>query len=609
MSRFYIKKISVSDENGTSISTVEFGSQVNIIHGPSNCGKSYIISCINFMFGSKEVPFSKDRGYNTVSMRLENGNGDFIIVERKIIDGKNGEIGSSSAKITSSVAEVQSKEYTKEEYRTFLLSLMGIKEPHKLISNTKFKPENLSLRSIFHFFFMDEINILKKETAFKQPKFNKIVLSITALHFMFTGEDLHELFPAEDEKTQEEKRIRKSGIAGYLKKKIDEKTKEYQEMLKLLELDENTDINILIENAVREIRNINEQILTASEKSQNILSQIYRISSELEKSRFLLKRYQILHTQYTADIERLQFIIDGEQKSHLIPKMTKCPYCDSNMPENTKNSASYTEAAKKELNRIHLQIQDLQEAENDITQEIQTFESELQELSKEKDIVINLIDTELKPKSDILERTVQKYKDLLIIIEILKELTADAQEHQSEDESEKPSFNAREKLSSSHWQALSDQFNTMVKDCAYPNQPDSIISLETLDAVVNKKHKKDEGKGYRAFLNTLMLFNLMKYLEKEGKYSLHMLFLDSPILSLKDKKDENEYAVAEEERATPQMRESLFTYMIENCGENQVIIAENELPENVDYSKVNLIEFTRDENNGRYGFFKDYKKA
>ena len=88
-----------------------------------------------------------------------------------------------------------------------------------------------------------------------------------------------------------------------------------------------------------------------------------------------------------------------------------------------------------------------------------------------------------------------------------------------------------------------------------------------------------------------------------------MLFLDSPILSLKDKKDENEYAVAEEERATPQMRESLFTYMIENCGENQVIIAENELPENVDYSKVNLIEFTRDENNGRYGFFKDYKKA
>ena len=50
------------------------------------------------------------------------------------------------------------------------------------------------------------------------------------------------------------------------------------------------------------------------------------------------------------------------------------------------------------------------------------------------------------------------------------------------------------------------------------------------------------------------------------------------------------------------MRESLFRYMIENCGDNQVIIAENEIPENVDYSTVKIIEFTQDETLGRYGF-------
>ena len=30
------------------------------------------------------------------------------------------------------------------------------------------------------------------------------------------------------------------------------------------------------------------------------------------------------------------------------------------------------------------------------------------------------------------------------------------------------------------------------------------------------------------------------------------------------------------------MRAGLIRYIIENCGQNQVIIAENELPENVD---------------------------
>ena len=98
-----------------------------------------------------------------------------------------------------------------------------------------------------------------------------------------------------------------------------------------------------------------------------------------------------------------------------------------------------------------------------------------------------------------------------------------------------------------------------------------------------------------------MLFNLMKYLEANGKYASHFLFLDSPILSLKERK----YKIAENELATVGMRESLIQYIIDNCGQNQVIIAENELPENVDYSKATLITFSQEEGEGlRYGFLK-----
>lgn len=47
---------------------------------------------------------------------------------------------------------------------------------------------------------------------------------------------------------------------------------------------------------------------------------------------------------------------------------------------------------------------------------------------------------------------------------------------------------------------------------------------------------------------------------------------------------------------------SLFRYIVNNCGDNQVIIAENELPKDVDYNTARLIEFTMDEEVGRYGF-------
>ena len=153
-----------------------------------------------------------------------------------------------------------------------------------------------------------------------------------------------------------------------------------------------------------------------------------------------------------------------------------------------------------------------------------------------------------------------------------------------------------QKFPISLWEALNKAFQEMVRACGYPNNPTARIDKDTLDAVVNEKAKENEGKGYRAFLNTIMLFNLMKLLESNGKHSLHMLFLDSPILSLKEKGK-----VDEDELATPGMKESLFRYIITHCGENQVIIVENELPSNVDYEAAHLIPFTKDDI-GRYGF-------
>lgn len=91
----------------------------------------------------------------------------------------------------------------------------------------------------------------------------------------------------------------------------------------------------------------------------------------------------------------------------------------------------------------------------------------------------------------------------------------------------------------------------------------------------------------------------MKTLEEEGTYRSGILILDSPILTLKEKKK-----IYKKDLAQAGMRESLFRYFVNNCGDNQIIIAENEIPINVDYSTANLIEFTQDSSVGTYGFLK-----
>ena len=49
------------------------------------------------------------------------------------------------------------------------------------------------------------------------------------------------------------------------------------------------------------------------------------------------------------------------------------------------------------------------------------------------------------------------------------------------------------------------------------------------------------------------------------------------------------------------MKAALFQYLIDNQDHGQVIIAENDIPK-LDYSEANIIRFTKDAENGRYGF-------
>ena len=84
MNRFYIKSIGAS---GPSIeySQITFDAGVNILHGPSNSGKSYVINCINFMFAAKEAPFTiSSTGYDTIHMTLESMDGFILQMKRRV---------------------------------------------------------------------------------------------------------------------------------------------------------------------------------------------------------------------------------------------------------------------------------------------------------------------------------------------------------------------------------------------------------------------------------------------------------------------------------------------------------------------------------------------
>lgn len=166
------------------------------------------------------------------------------------------------------------------------------------------------------------------------------------------------------------------------------------------------------------------------------------------------------------------------------------------------------------------------------------------------------------------------------------ELGTDVFEKENEEDETVKKFDAKKYFDMDVWKELSNNLNEAVKACAYIGSPESYLNINTVDVVVGRKQKKYQGKRYRAFLNTIRMNNLMKYLETKGKYAAHLLVLDSPVLSLMEKK----YDISEKEKPTARMRVSLIRYIMDNCGNNQIIVAENEFPENVDYTKIHQPE-------------------
>ena len=609
MSRFYIKYIAASGDK-VAFSKIEFDKGINIIHGPSNTGKSYVLGCINFMFGGAN-PFTKvSTGYDTISIRFENDEGEYVCAERTIIDGKSKERGNNTVKVTTSVQNINGGEYkiSDKTYSDLLLKLIGVDSRHKIIAKQDGTQHDLTIRTIFHFLYLDEDHIFGKPTPFYSPTYNNVTACLSALLFLLDGKDYQEILPTLSAEERKKKGIQRAGVIQYLDNKIQELMKRRAEVVAAMAEMEDIDIEAAMDSVLGEIDSIDRQIVIASEESKGLAEQIYSATSRLEEVRFLQERYQALRSQYASDIRRLKFITDGERKMDRIPRLVVCPFCDQKMKDGSSEKSSYLNASDSEMERIKAQMQDLKDAQKDVDSEAASLEAKIASLQNKNEEITSVINEELRPRAAELKNTVTSYRRILLqrreiyALEMMaSELNSDITYETPDEDESNVKFQPRKILvDSGHWRGINVSFETMVQECAYPGKPVARIDIDTCDPVVGGKLKSDEGKGYRAFLNTIMLFNLMRYMDAHGRYASHFLFLDSPILSLKEKKRD----IAESEKITPEMRTSLFNYMISHCEGDQVIISENELPDGVDYSSAKLIEFTKDERKGIYGFLR-----
>lgn len=590
---FYIEKIIVTG-SGKTDSIIELSNGVNIIYGPSNTGKTYIVKCIDYMFGSEREPIDISTGYQYIKIIVRTQCGT-ITMSRKI--------GENKIEVSSNDNNVPSGKYATKASRTnydktinsVWLSLIGINDLHLVISNENYKKQILSWRTFSHMFMLTETKIISEYSAILSGRDTSNTAVIASLIFLLSGQNFAD---TETKDAKEIKEAKKNAVKAYINKELFRLSERNQELLAQLKENPNIDIAVEIEKIMAEISTNEKRINSSIEENQKILAQLYEKNENLSECNVLLNRYDELTTQYDADLKRLNFIVDGEANLNA-SFSTHCPFCDGEVV--VKKNQNYIDAAKSDYKKIKLQAKDLESASKELRSEKLSLEQEIGTLMAKKKSIEELIEKELKPQVFNLKEKLSAYKDAIGCqkeIDILKKLseqkTADMIENDTDEESELK-FKVKEHLDYSFINELSNGIKSFLENCNYDNLLSVIFDKADMDIVINGKKKSSNGKGYNAYFNSVVAIVLSRYMESKAKYSPDFLVLDSPILSLKEK---------EAKKPSETMRNTLFENIVDNQKGIQTIVIENEIPE-INYKDANIIHFTKEKNNGRYGFLLD----
>lgn len=590
---FYIERIIVTG-SGKTDSIIELSNGVNIIYGPSNTGKTYIVKCIDYMFGSEREPIDISTGYQYIKIIVRTQCGT-ITMSRKIGENKIEVSSNDNNVLPGKYATKASRTNYDKTINSVWLSLIGINDLHLVISNENYKKQILSWRTFSHMFMLTETKIISEYSAILSGRDTSNTAVIASLIFLLSGQDFAE---TETKDTKEIKEAKKNAVKAYINKELFRLSERNQELLAQLKENPNIDIAVEIEKIMAEISTNEKRINSSIEENQKILAQLYEKNENLSECNVLLNRYDELTTQYDADLKRLNFIVDGEANLNA-SFSTHCPFCDGEVV--VKKNQNYIDAAKSDYKKIKLQAKDLESASKELRSEKLSLEQEIGTLMAKKKSMEELIEKELKPQVFNLKEKLSAYKDAIECqkeIDILKKLseqkTADMIENNTDEESELK-FKVKEHLDYSFINELSNGIKSFLENCNYDNLLSVIFDKADMDIVINGKKKSSNGKGYNAYFNSVVAIVLSRYMESKAKYSPDFLVLDSPILSLKEN---------ETKKPSETMRNTLFENIVDNQKGIQTIVIENEIPE-INYKDANIIHFTKEKNNGRYGFLLD----
>jgi predicted nuclease with TOPRIM domain len=586
---------------------------LNVICGASETGKSFIVESIDFMLG-KESPvrdIPERDGYDRIRLAIESAGWPPLTLDRSV-EGDNFRVYEELLTDGSPQTEAKTLRWRHSGARQDTLSYALLQRAglttKVLRKNAAGETRSLSFRDMARLCVVTEEEIQGRGSPFLSGQYTTATGEYAAFKLLLTGTDDSALVAAREVSGRRDQTSGKIELLDQmiadLQAELDEEGVEEEELRdRLARLDES-------------IRAQNEALAEVHKALDAVLRRRGAAASELRDRRArlaeiaeLVERFRLLDSHYTTDLDRLAAIHEsGSLFVHL--EQQPCPLCGA-LPGNQHlesecegNTDAVVQAADAEIVKIGRLRRELTDTVTSLIAERRELQESLAQFDNEykasEQELNEIASPAVSAKRASYDQLVSERADVRLSLEKISRLeclTVQRTELDAEQAEGSGPSAAKTQVSKNVLDEFAQKIELILREWHFPNANRVFFDEGKRDFQIAGKDRGSTGKGLRAITHAAVNVGLMEFCRERSMPHPGFVVLDSPLLAYwKPEGDEDDLHGTD-------LKEMFYRYLLGLRDDSKVIIMENEHPPEFVSREGNVIIFTKNPHQGRYGFF------
>lgn len=599
MRNTWIRRISAIRKDGVE-SAINLTCGMNCIIGASNTGKTRIAKTVEFACGGKELPFTDKTAYEIAQVTFVTNGGE-VSLSRSIHVQNTIHVKSSNPMIVPGSYSVSSR--AGKSINTVLLALLGVESTRRIATNETYHTVAFTWNAIRHLMIVPEDQIGRARPSILFPKSTSLATltqSLSSLLVLVQDEKIDNSIQTE---SASERHARRKAVEQFIHQQLDdiEPRIRHLEEMRHIATNEGKTIHTYLEDLHKKALHVEQQRQTLLNRDAHTISHISQLNQQYEHLEVLIRQRKVLISQYESDAARLDLQLQAMKHARTHAYPATCQFCHSpiHMSVPTEQDILIVSTEIEHIHRIQADV------ETDLAILVDKADEVQQELHLEKQQHrqnMHSLKSDIQPTAQHMQQDIEQiahaeqlhaeYAELIALHARFNKALDDAGQATQNDEKYKP----RECFQSDFWYSMNNTIRSILQQCHFQGADTADFSRSSFDVEIAGYSKADEqGKGYCAFLNSVVMLAFHDYLNEQSKHTPGWLLIDTPLHGF----DEGIRPLEDSS-----MKVGLFSYLAKQAVSQQIIIIENTnhmagipLDDN-----INIVEFSKDKHNGRYGY-------